>query len=115
MSTELDRKEFARRSASALALLDDALGDVHDDLDVDLAGDVLTLAFSDGGRFIINAHSAAGQVWMAAGTTAWHFDWIAAGEEGRWVASRTDEELFSTVARVVGDKLGTPLEISAAD
>jgi frataxin-like iron-binding protein CyaY len=44
---------------------------------------------------------------MAAGTTAWHFD----HEDGRWIARRTGDELMQTVARVVGDKLGTRVAV----
>lgn len=101
----MERGRFAKLSSKALEHLDDWLGDLeHEDLDVDLAGDVLTLAFSDGGKFIINAHSAAGQIWMAANKDAWHFDYDEARD--RWIASKTDDELMATVARVVGARLG---------
>jgi len=102
--------KFAELSSATLEALDTALGDLeHDDLDVDLAGDVLTLGFSDGVDFILNAHSAAGQIWMAANRDAWHFDYREAS--GQWVASKTDDELLATVARVVGDKLGARVRI----
>ena len=105
----MDRKEFVAQSAKALEHIDEVLGDLElEELDSDLAGDVLTLAFSDGGKFIINAHSAAGQVWMAAGTTAWHFD---LDPDGRWVAPKTGDELMATVSRVVGEKLGRAIEV----
>ncbi|HLT39206.1 MAG TPA: iron donor protein CyaY [Enhygromyxa sp.] len=101
----MDRKTFYSESSKALRHMDEALGELeHDDLDVDLAGDVLTLGFANGDRFVINAHSAAEQIWMAAGTTAWHFDFVA--ERGQWIAHKTGDELMATVARVVGDKLG---------
>lgn len=100
----MDPKQFHHHAHEALERLDQALGDLeHDDLDVQRSGDVLTLAFAGGDRFIINAHSAAGQIWMAAGTTAWHFDYDEAA--GRWIAARSGDELMSTVSRVVGDKL----------
>jgi len=106
----MDRNVFYAESSKALRHIDEVLGDLeHEQLDVNLAGDVLTLAFEDGGKFIINAHSAAEQVWMAAGTTAWHFDFVA--DSGRWIAHKTDEELMATVSRVVGDKLGQPIEL----
>lgn len=104
----MELKDFHRVSAKALAHIDEALGGLElDDLDVQLAGDVLTLSFSDGARYVINAHSAAGQIWMAAGTTAWHFD----HEDGRWIARKNGDELMSTVARVVGHKLGVSLSL----
>ena len=61
---------------------------------------MLTLTFGDGSKFIINAHSAAGQIWMAAQQSAWHFDWVPATKT--WVASKTGDELMKTVASVVG-------------
>lgn len=105
----MDSKDFHRHSAKALEHIDSAIGELDlDGLDIQLAGDVLTIAFADGGRFVINAHSAAGQIWMAAGTTAWHFD---REDDGRWVARRTGDELMQTVARVVGDRLGTRISL----
>jgi CyaY protein len=101
----MDRKTFYAESSKALHHIDDALGELeHDDLDIMLAGDVLSLSFASGEKFVINAHSAAEQIWMAAGTTAWHFDFVA--ERGQWIARKTNDELMATVARVVGEKLG---------
>jgi CyaY protein len=109
-NTTVERKDFSTKSTLALEHLDEVLGDLeHERLDVDLAGDVLTLAFDDGGKFIINAHSAAGQIWLAAGTEAWHFDYLS--EEDRWVASKQGDELRATVARVVSQKLGETVQI----
>jgi CyaY protein len=108
----VDRKTFVHASGSALERLDEVLGNLeHDSLDVDLAGDVLTLGFDDGVEYIINAHSAASQIWMAAGTHAWHFDLVGDGEQARWIASKTGDELMETVARQVGAKLGQSVEL----
>ena len=108
----MDRKLFLQTSAAALEHLDEVLGDLeHERLDVNLAGDVLTLTFDDGAQFVINAHSAAGQVWMAANKTAWHFDLSPPEPGGKWVASKNGDELMGTVARVVGDKLGLTVEL----
>jgi CyaY protein len=106
----MERARFQELSTVALEHIDAGLGALeHDDLDVQLAGDVLTLAFGDGTRYVINAHSAAGQVWMAAERNAWHFDYEDA--EGRWVANKTGDELMATVARVVGEKLRIPVSL----
>ena len=56
----MELKDFHKVSAKALAHIDEVLGGLElDELDVQLAGDVLTLAFADGTRYVINAHSAA--------------------------------------------------------
>jgi CyaY protein len=106
----MERGRFQKLSAQALEHIDDALGGLeHEDLDVDLGGDVLTLAFSDGVKFVINAHSAAGQIWMAANTDAWHFDYDE--EREQWVAPKNGDELMTTVARTVGARLGQTLSL----
>jgi CyaY protein len=106
----MERGRFLKLSTKALEHIEATLGGLeHEDLDVDLAGDVLTLAFADGIKFVINAHSAAGQIWMAANTDAWHFDWDDASE--RWVAVKNGDELMSTVARTVGARLGQALSL----
>lgn len=112
----MDRKTFTQQSLRALEHIDEQLGNLElDELDVNLAGDVLTLTFGDGGQFVINAHSAAEQVWMAANRSAWHFDLVPADagpdDDAKWVAQKTDDELMSTVARVVGEKLSRPIEL----
>lgn len=104
----MERGQFLELATAALEHIESGLAALeHDALDVQLGGDVLTLAFDDGTRFVINAHSAAGQVWMAADRNAWHFD-----HDGvRWFAAKTGDELMSTVARVVSAKLGTDVRL----
>ena len=106
----MDRKIFLTESSKALRHIDELLGGLeHEQLDVELAGDVLTLAFGNGDKFVINAHSAAEQIWMAAGTTAWHFDYVI--DRGQWIAHKTDDELMTTIAKVVGQQLGQAVQL----
>ncbi len=107
----MDRKTFIREADKALRHIDEVLGDLElEQLDVELAGDVLTLTFGNADKFIINAHSAAGQIWMAAGTEAWHFDLDPATQT--WIASKTGDELMRTVERTVSAKLGRPVSLA---
>jgi len=104
----MERDRFFELASAALEHIENGLAALeHDTLDVQLGGDVLTLAFDDGTRFVINAHSAAGQVWMAADRNAWHFDWTG----DRWIAAKSGDELMSTVARVVSAKLGAQVSL----
>ena len=98
----MDEKEFGRRAAEALGKLDDALRDV-DGVESDLAGDILTLEFEDGAKFVVNSHSAAQQIWMSANMQAWHFGWDDAAQS--WRDSRSRVELFSELGKLVSEKL----------
>lgn len=104
----LTESRFEQMADATLNRMIDALADNEDDgLDADLESGVLTIEFSDGSKFVINSHRAAKQIWMAAGTTAWHFDWTGA----EWKAARSGDELWSTLGAKINAKLGRPLKI----
>ena len=106
----MERAEFVPLASAALEHIEETLAELeHEALDVELAGDVLTLEFSDGLQFIINAHGAARQVWLAANRSAWHFDYVP--EKKVWIAAKTDDELMQTVAHAVSTKLGTTVTL----
>ena len=102
----MDEKEFGRRAAEALRKLDDALRDVEG-VESDLAGDILTLEFEDGAKFVVNSHSAAQQIWMSANMQAWHFGWDGAAQ--KWRDTRSSAELFSELGKLVSEKLAQPV------
>jgi len=105
----LSEQEFERAADSTLRALERALGDIED-LEADLQSGILTLEFSDGAKYVINSHRAARQIWMAAELRAWHFDFRP--QDNRWVAGKSEDELWSTTAAVVGRKLGRAVKLS---
>jgi CyaY protein len=86
-----------RRIVSALDRMD------PDDVEVDQGGGYLTLSFVGGVRCVVSTQRPIREIWMAAEATAWHF---AYSESDEWVAKKTGEELFATVARLVAQKTG---------
>lgn len=82
-------------------------------LEAELASDILTLEFTDGARFVVNSHRAARQIWMAADLKAWHFDWVA--HRNAWIASKSGEELWATLAAVLGRRLGRSVRLERSN
>ncbi len=108
MADALTEQRFEVLADETLRKILDALADEEDDaMDVDLESGVLTISFEDDTAFVINAHRAARQIWMAAGATAWHFN----PEGGRWVSGKTGEELWDMVESRVSKVLGRPLKL----
>ncbi len=100
---------FDDRAHAELADLADRLSTLDpDDVEVSTAAGVLRLDLRDGTRVVINSHRAAGQIWMAAVSTAWHFDPMP---DGRWHATRTGEELRPTLTRLLRERLGLTVEL----
>ena len=90
---ELDRIEAALEACGA-------------DLDIEpKPGGVLEIEFENGSKVIINRHTAAREIWVAAKTGGFHFR----PEGDRWVSARDGAELYSTLAEVVGLQSGVPV------
>jgi CyaY protein len=108
--------EYEAAAIPELRALLDALDALeNDEVEPELAADILTLEFSDGTRYVVNSHRAARQIWMAAERQAWHFDFVP--ETKRWIAPKSGDELWGTVSRVIEKKLGVhaPLERPESD
>ena len=108
----MDEKEFGRRAGEALSKLDDALRDLEG-VESDLAGDILTLEFEDGSRYVVNSHAAARQIWLSANLMAWHFGWHEPTRS--WRDTRTGEELFTELGKLVSEKLSQRVIIPRPD
>ncbi|MBE7447660.1 MAG: iron donor protein CyaY [Kofleriaceae bacterium] len=105
----MDDHAFDARAHDELAYLEDRLGALDpDDVELTVSAGVLRVDLRDGTRIVINSHRAAGQIWMAAIATAWHFDPLA---DGRWLASRSGEELRSTLARLIRERAGVDVAL----
>jgi CyaY protein len=101
---DMDEASFDAAARNELHSLEDAFSDIDpDDVEVSTSDGVLRLDLRDGTRVVINSHRAARQIWMAAVSTAWHFDPAA---DGQWMASRTGEALRPTLARLLQERIG---------
>lgn len=103
----MDETTFDHAAREEIRYLEDAFADIDpDEVEVSSSDGVLRLDLRDGTRIVINSHRAARQIWMAAVSTAWHFDPTA---EGTWRASKTGEELRPTLSRLLRERIGLTL------
>jgi CyaY protein len=63
---------------------------------------VLELEFADGSRIVVNRHSAARQIWVAAKSGGYHFSWSGSD----WVGTREDGELLAALSKLVSEQSG---------
>jgi CyaY protein len=106
--SEADYDSLAHPELQQLITSLDAI--TSDEIEAELASDILTVEFSDGTRYVLNSHRAARQIWLSAERSAWHFDFSAAQQA--WIASKTGDELWTTLERLVSQKLGEPVKLS---
>lgn len=89
-----------------------AVEDIFDDSDLDLdlenSAGVLTVRFENGTQLIFSRQAPIRQLWLAARSGGFHFDFDEAS--GRWICDSSDELLGEMLARITLEQAGASLE-----
>jgi CyaY protein len=71
-------------------------------LDVDLESGILTITCADDTKVIINRQTPNREIWVAARSGGFHY----AHRDGEWRDTRTSEELFASLTRLIKAESG---------
>jgi CyaY protein len=104
----MNESEFHRAVDAVLARIESALEDAGG-LDVDLESGILTVACPDATRVIVNRQTPNREIWVAARSGGFHFAW----RDGAWRDTRSGEELFASLARVIESQSGIRVDLGA--
>ena len=107
----MTESEFEGFAGAALAALESAFEEGVPDADGQFKGaGVLEIEFADGSKMIINRHTAAREIWVAASSGGFHFRY-----DGRlWRDTREGTELFDAVSRLASQQGGVPVTLRGA-
>jgi CyaY protein len=97
----MNESDFHRDVDAVLARIESAVEGV-DELDSDLESGILTVSCPDGSRVIVNRQTPNREIWVAARSGGFHF----AHRDGAWRDTRSGEELFASLARILGAQAG---------
>jgi CyaY protein len=104
---------FQRAAETALDAIETSIEGAIDaailDVDIERQGNVITLSFEDDSKIIVNSHSAAQEIWVAARAGGFHFR----EDAGRWIDGRSGDELFAALSRRVSEQSGCAVVLSA--
>lgn len=106
----ISEADFERAADKELIKLRQALDDSSIEAEVELEMGILSIEFPDGGKYIVNSHRAAKQIWMAAERSAWHFDVDLA--TGTWTAAKSGDELWSALETAISKKAGKTVKLA---
>jgi CyaY protein len=101
----MNETDFHRAVDAVLARIEAAAEDVPE-LDVDLEAGILTLTCADGSRIIVNRQTPNREIWVAARSGGFHFS----SREGAWRDTRSGDELFASLARVIASQAGVQVD-----
>ncbi|MBS0513518.1 MAG: iron donor protein CyaY [Proteobacteria bacterium] len=105
----MDESAFNALAEAELARIETALEDCGADIDIEpKPGGVLEIEFDNGSKMIINRHTAAREIWVAARSGGFHFR----PEAGQWLNTRDGTELYAMLSKLVSEQGGTALNVS---
>lgn len=107
----MNESDFDQLAEDTMLAIEEAIDACDVDIDYDNAGGILTLEFDNGSRIIINRQTPLSQLWVAARSGGYHFDYDADAE--CWRLQGTGEELFSCLGRYCSEQAGTEVELSS--
>ncbi len=91
------------------AALDMAFNASDADGDWKLNDGILEIEGGDGGKLIVNRHVPNREIWVAARAGGFHFR----AERGRWIDTRSGEELSALLTRLLAQQAGWKVELPA--
>jgi CyaY protein len=108
MEAILDEREFNLAADAMLARIEAALDACDADIDYEIKpGGVIEIEFDDGSKIIVNRHTAAREIWVAARSGGYHFKC----EAGRWIGTRDGADLMAALSRCASEQAGAPVEL----
>jgi len=105
----VQERDFNLSADAMLAHIEAALDTCAADLDFEIKpGGVIEIEFDDGSKIIVNRHTAAREIWLAARSGGYHFK----PDAGRWVGTRDGAELLAVLSRCISEQAGVPVSLS---
>ncbi len=105
----MNDSEFNTLADEALKQIEAGLEQSDADLDFALvSAGVLEIELPDGSKIIVNRHSAAREVWVAAKSGGYHFRW----DGSAWRDTRDKSELMASLTRILSSQSGESVKLS---
>lgn len=108
----MNESEFQEIAEQTIEDIQDAIDNSGADIDYDEVGGVLTLEFENGSKIIFSKQGAMNQLWMAAKSGGFHFEYNEDTEQ--WLCDSGDnEELYKMLSRLSTEQAGEEVVILA--
>ena len=109
----MNESEFQEIAEQTIEDIQDAIDNSGADIDYDEIGGVLTLEFEDGSKIIFSKQGAMSQLWMAAKSGGFHFDYNEDSEQ--WLCDSGDNvELYNMLSRLATEQAGEAVSLSVS-
>ncbi|WP_153160734.1 iron donor protein CyaY [Zoogloea sp. 1C4] len=105
----MNEADFNALADAELARLEGLLDKCDLDFDYELKpGGIVELEFENGTKIIVNRHTAAREIWLAAKSGGFHFR----PEGGRWLGTRDGADFYAVLSRCMTEQAGEPVSLA---
>lgn len=105
----MNESEFDQLAEDAMLAIEEAIDACGADIDFDSAGGILTLEFGDGSQIIVNKQSPLSQIWVAARSGGFHFDFDKTTQS--WRLAGSDQDLFHCLSQYCSEQSGESVKL----
>lgn len=111
----MEEREFLTIADAELAKIEDALDRLQESVDVAWdyelkPGGIIELDLEAGGKIIINRHTAAREIWVAARSGGFHFKAPSAPGQP-WLDTRGGQDLATVLSHCISDQVGEAVSL----
>ncbi len=107
----MNELQFNQLAEETMIAIEEAIDASGVDIDYDNVADILTLEFANGSRIIINKQTPLSQIWVAAKSGGYHFDYDMQNQ--RWCLNGdADLDLFSQLGIYCSEQSGETVRLS---
>ena len=108
----MNESEFVDLAEQTMIAIEEAVENSGAEIDYDTISDILTLEFESGSQIIINKQTPATQLWVAARSGGFHFDYDANSSSWR-LDSDNSQELFACLSKYCTEQAGEVVTLTA--
>ncbi len=106
----MNESQFNQLAEETMMAVEEAIEASGADIDYDNVADILTLEFSNGSRIIINKQTPLSQIWVAAKSGGYHFDYDETSE--LWCLNQDmQKNLFSQLSLYCTQQAGEDIQL----
>jgi len=104
----MNEADFNALADAELERLENLLEHCGADFDYEVKpGGVLELEFDNGTKIIVNRHTAAREIWLAAKSGGFHFRPVG----GRWLGTRDEDDFYAVLSRCMSEQSGESVSL----
>ncbi len=108
----MNESEFQEIAEQTIEDIQDAIDNIDADIDYDEIGGVLTLEFENGSKIIFSKQGAMNQLWMAAISGGFHFNFDENNQQ--WMCDNgNNEELYKMLSRLATEQAGKKVDLAS--